>query len=81
VKKIELDLREKGQGRDVEPLLRYWDKLRLTEFEVKVGKHSRREWQWSLGNIGQGIKEEIDTLGWWRSVDAHRRSLLKCMND
>ena len=80
VKKMELELRAQGETRDVEPLLNYWDGLRITEFQVKVGKYSRREWQWSLGTIGQGIQRDIARLGWWRSLDAYRRGLFKSMS-
>ena len=77
VKKIELELRALGETREVELLLRSWDHLRLSEFQVKVGKYSRREWQWSLGEVGQEIKSEISGIGWWRSLEAHRHSLIK----
>jgi len=77
VKKMELELRAQGETREVESLLRSWEELRLSEFHLKVGKHSRREWQWSLGEVGRQIKKEIDDLGWWRSIEAHRHSLMK----
>jgi len=77
VKKMELELREKGVTREAERLLRHWDQLRMVEFKVKVGRHERNEWQWSLGEVGKEVKGEINALGWWRSMDAYRRSLLK----
>lgn len=77
VKKMELELRDQGETQDVESLLQSWDELRLGEFHLKVGKYSRQEWQWSLGEVGQEIKREISALGWWRSIEAHRHSLMK----
>lgn len=63
VKKMELELRAKGETREVESLLRSWEELRLSEFNLKVGKHSRQEWQWSLGEVGQQIKRSALLAG------------------
>jgi len=30
-----------------------------------------------LGEVRQEIKKEISDLGWWRSLEAHRHSLMK----
>ncbi|MEW6082162.1 MAG: hypothetical protein AB1576_10380 [Bacillota bacterium] len=76
VRKIELELRKGQDHREVAPLLRDWDKLRLVEIHLEAGEHSRSEWQWSLGDIGKGIKDQLEDLGWWKSIDAYRRSLL-----
>jgi len=81
VKKMELELREEGFEGEVVPLLRDWDRLRLVEHTLKVGDHKRSEWGWSLGEIGQEIKEKIQDAGWWRSVSAYRRSLINSMED
>jgi len=77
VKKIELECRAHGITRECVPMIRDWDKLELSSFTVTVGEHSSSEWQWSLGKIGLGIKKQIEKLGWWRSIEQHRRSLLK----
>ena len=81
VKKMELELREEGFEGEVVPLLRDWDRLRLVEHSLKVGDHQREGWQWSLGDVGQEIKEQIQDAGWWRSVSAYRRSLINSMED
>lgn len=81
VKKMELELREQGFTGEVIPLLRDWDKLRLVEHTLKVGDHKRSEWGWSLGEIGQQIKEQIQEVSWWRSITAYRRSLINSMED
>jgi len=80
VKKMELELREEGFEGEVIPLLRDWDKLRLVEQTLKVGDHRREDWQWSLGDVGQEIKEQIQGVGWWRSICAYRRSLINSMD-
>jgi len=77
VKKIELECRACNITRECVPMLRDWDKLKLSSFTVTVGEHSSSEWQWSLGKTGKGIKAQIEKLGWWRSIEQYRRSLLK----
>ena len=77
VKKVELECRPCGITEEVTPLLRDWNKLQLVSFTVTVGEHIRSEWQWSLGPIGEGIKAQIEKLGWWRSIDRYRHSLFK----
>jgi hypothetical protein len=79
VKQMELDLRALGQGEEVELLLRRWDQLKVNEIRLELGEERRTEWQWSLGEIGQGIHKELEQLGWWNSVDSYRRSLTKML--
>jgi transposase len=80
VKWMEIELREKGIGREIELLLREWDQLLLVQQHVIVGEHETKEWQWSLGEIGLEIQKEIKQLGWWHSLEAHRRSLVSKTN-
>jgi len=77
VKKMELELRQEGFTAEVEPTLRRWDKLRVCQHQVKVGDHKRQDWQWSLGEEGQKIKDEISEVGWWRSLSGYWTSLKK----
>ncbi len=77
VKKMELQMREAGEEREVELVLRHWDTLRLSQYQLKVGEHSNENWQWSLGEEGQEIEREIKKIGWWRSLSAYGRSLCK----
>lgn len=77
VKKMELAMRAAGESREVELVLRLWDQLKVSEVAVEAGKYRRHEWQWSLGELGSKIRDEIETLGWWKSLDAHFRSLGK----
>ncbi len=72
---MELGLRAAGETREVEPLLQYWNKLCLVQHRVQVEEYVREDWQWSLGEIGQGIQAQIQALGWWQAIDAYRRRL------
>ncbi len=77
LKMIELECRRHDITQEIAPLLRDWDKLQLVSLSITTGEHSCSEWQWSLGEIGEGIKEQIESVGWWKSIDRYRRSLLK----
>lgn len=77
VKAMEKQLRTAGETREVELLLRRWDQLQIVQQQVTIGEHNHEEWQWSLGEIGQDIRTELETIGWWKSIDADRRSLTK----
>lgn len=77
VKTMELELRAKGVGQEIELLLAHWDQLKLVEHWVEAGDHYQYEWQWSLGEIGTRIQKEIKNVGWWRSIDKYRSSLIK----
>jgi hypothetical protein len=79
VKQMELELRGLGERREVEMLLRRWDQLKVGEIRIEVNGECRTEWQWTLGEVGQGIQRELEKVGWWNSVDAYRRSLLRSM--
>jgi len=81
VKKMELELRDEDFLGEVIPLLREWNKLHLVEHTLKVGDHKRKEWGWSLGEVGEEIKNVIQEVGWWRSVNAYRRSLINSLED
>lgn len=77
VKRMELELRAAGETSEVERLLRHWDNLCLVQHRVQVGDYVREQWQWSLGENGQGIQAQLQTLGWWHAIDTHRRRLEK----
>jgi len=76
---MESELRARGGGREVELLLRRWDPLRVNAIRLEVNGERRTEWQWTLCEVGQGIQQELQNLGWWNSVDAYRRSLTKTL--
>ncbi|HCC32710.1 MAG TPA: hypothetical protein DEQ28_02230, partial [Clostridiales bacterium] len=79
VKQMELELRARGEGREVELLLRRWDQLKVNEIRLELNGERRTEWQWTLGEVGQSIQQELQNLGWWNSVDAYRRSLTRTL--
>jgi transposase len=75
VKKMELEMRKAGEEREVERVLKLWDGLRLSQITIRIGEYSRQEWQWSLGQGGEKIQQEMKAIGWWRSISAHGRVL------
>jgi len=72
-----LELRAVGETHEVERLLRQWDDLCLVQHHLRVGAYMRQEWQWSLGENGQSIQAKLQSLGWWHSIDAYHRRLVK----
>ena len=79
VKRMESELRTAGETQEVELVLRHWDELVLVQQEVRLGEYIRREWQWSLGNLGQQVQANMQALGWWRRVDGYCRRLVKSL--
>lgn len=77
VKKMELELREVGETREVERCLRDWDKLCLVEHTLQAGAQSRRDWGWSLGEVGRRVQADLQRVGWWPRIAGLARSLLK----
>ena len=68
------ELRREGIRTEAETLIGRWDQLLLSETTVEVGQHRRREWQWSLGERGQELKDQIQEAGIWKSIAAYKRS-------
>ncbi|NPV78669.1 MAG: IS1634 family transposase [Firmicutes bacterium] len=71
----EIKFRAKGETREVEEILRYWDKLRLSQHVLQAEGYESREWDWQLGELGLKIKKEMEQLELWKSVDRYRHSL------
>jgi hypothetical protein len=55
-KQMELELRAVGEHREVELLLRRWDHLKVNPIWIELGEERRTEWQWTLGEVGQGVQ-------------------------
>lgn len=64
----------KKQGITTEPstLLKRWDKLYLSELKVETDGDNITQWNWSLGEEGVKIKEEIDQVGLWNSINRYK---------
>jgi len=77
VKGMEQPLRAVGESTEVEHLLQRWNRLRLVEFEVRVGDRSRTGRQWMQGRVGKALQQELEGLGWWKAVETQRRRLEK----
>lgn len=76
-KSIELELQKKEITTEVELLLNDWNKLHIVKHQISVGEYSYEEWNWSLGEIGSRIKDEISSIGWWHAIDSYKCSLLR----
>lgn len=74
---IKEQFRQEGMTCEVVPKLRYMDKLELVKTEVSVEDQSRTGYSWSLGEVGMEIREQLKELGWWRSIQGYKRSVLK----
>ncbi len=77
VKKLEIELRANEINQEVVPLIRDWDNLKLVEVTLTAGELVKKEFQWSLGEIGEEIKMELEKINWWKSMDSYLRSLTK----
>lgn len=75
VKQCEIKFRAKGETREVEEILRCWDKLRLSQHVLQAEGYESKEWNWQLGELGLKIKKEMEQLELWKSVDRYRHSL------
>ena len=75
-KKAEIKLRENDITREAVEVIRNWEKLRLTEITLDTGKDKLNEWQWQMGRTGTRVKDEISDVGWWRSIQGYKRSIL-----
>ena len=76
IKHLELSFRERGDEREVELILRSWDKLRVGEYHVEAQGYRSTAWQWQLGELGQSLQEEMKNLQVSSAVDRYRHSLL-----
>jgi len=75
VKWMQIRLREQGERRQVEPLLRRWDQLRLVCTQLSVATETTSQYQWCRGERGEQIIDELKQVGWWQSVNAYKHSI------
>ena len=80
-KKAEIEFRNNGITKEAIKVIRNWDKLTLVKNTLNAGKKKMEKWQWSMGEIGTEIKNEISTLNWWRSIQGYKRSLLSQLDE
>lgn len=79
---LEKEFRDAGETREVEAILEEWDQLRVSQVTLREnGDQLKQEWKWGLGQEGQKIRKQIKDLGWWRSIQAHKRSLLSQIDE
>jgi transposase len=77
VKWMELQLREQGETREVEMLIRRWDQLRLVNTRVSFEGVDVEEYRWCRGERGKQIIGEMKEVGWWQSVNSYKHSITK----
>ncbi|HHY98556.1 MAG TPA: hypothetical protein GX509_07440 [Firmicutes bacterium] len=49
-------------GTSVEEILRYWDKLRLSQHVSRAEGYASKEWNWQLGELELKIKKEMEFI-------------------
>jgi len=77
VKHCELQFRARGETREVETVLREWDKLRIAQHTLRAEGYESSEWHWQMGRLGSKLKANAEALGFWKAIEKHRRSLLR----
>ncbi len=71
-----MEFRENGITREAVRVIRDWDKLKFTKVTLEAKGDVIEEWQWQMGEMGHRIQKEISALGWWKSIESYKRSLL-----
>jgi len=66
------ELKAKGITTELPTVLKRWDQLSLSELRVKTGADTIVHWNWSLGEEGVKIKEEIEQVGLWNSINRYK---------
>jgi len=69
---MSMELKAKGVTTELPAVLEHWDQLHLSEFFVKSGTDTIVEWNWTLGEEGMKIKEEIEQVGLWNSINRYK---------
>ena len=79
VKWMEVELREAGNTQEVERMIRRWDQLKLVNHQLEAKDHVTEDYSWSQGPVGQDVTEEIKAVGWWKSIQGYKRSIIKTL--
>lgn len=77
VKRAEILLREKEIDRETVDVLKDWNKLTLGRISLNISGESLDNWDWNCGEVGAKVVSEIKKVGWWKSIQAYKRSLVK----
>lgn len=81
VKWMEGHLREAGEGREVERVIRKWDQLKLVHHRVRFDGYESGDWSWSRGEVGEEVVDQIKEVGWWQSIQSYKHSITKQLQD
>jgi hypothetical protein len=76
---MEVELREAGNTQEVERMIRRWDQLKLVNHQLEAKDHVTEDYSWSQGPVGQDVTEEIQAVGWWKSIQGYKRSITKIL--
>lgn len=66
------ELKTKGINTELTTVLKRWDQLSLSELRVKADADTVVQWNWSLGEVGVKVKEEIEQVGLWNSLKSYK---------
>ena len=80
-KKAEMEFRKNDITRRSVDVIRHWEKLKLTKITLTSKNKKLNEWQWQMGETGTKIKNEISQIGWWRSIQGYKRSILSNLDE
>lgn len=66
------ELKAQGITTELPTVLKRWDQLYLSELRVKKDTDTIAQWNWSLGEEGAKIKEQIEQAGLWNSINRYK---------
>lgn len=66
------ELKNQGITTELPTVLKRWDQLYLSEMKVQTDGDNITQWNWSLGEKGIKIKEQIEQAGLWRSINCYK---------
>ena len=66
------ELKAQGITTELPTVLNRWDQLYLSEMKVQTDGDNITQWNWSLGEEGIKIKEEIEQAGLWKSINCYK---------
>jgi len=66
------ELKTKGINTELTTVLKRWDQLSVSELRVNTDADTIVQWNWSLGEVGVKVKEEIEQVGLWNSLNSYK---------
>jgi hypothetical protein len=72
LQKANRELKDQGITTELPTVLNRWDQLYLSEMKVQTNGDDITQWNWSLGEEGVKIKEQIEETGLWESINCYK---------